>query len=377
MTYYIVGSVAVLFVCVAFWYFNRVHLVSTLMEKHHYFQNAPRQIFISYKSKNSTEACALAESLMLLGYRVWIDQYRIPLFEDTQFEDYLDKGMEQCGKAILMTNQLYSDSYWCRYEINKILKNYGKRNVCQIHIPNDTNIYDILSKEILPLYKEVPAIDWPNSATKTVRYLSDKGFIKYVGTFPSLPVIPPAQNVSKLLIKEAGIFFNTSSWTKLDLSNQDAASNEFDRHGYMLKINKVKVMLHILVQDAGKTSRPQKVTEKDYDDRTVFLENREVAKQHIVNMQQIGFNFDLVGSHLVEILGFSHLAITYFMWNESVLTPPCYMRKYVLTFPGKSVPNDVDIIITARVIDPKQRDIHSLFKHSPLLNQFITSAHWS
>lgn len=153
MLYYIIGSVAVLFSFVGFWYFGRVHLVSTLIEQHQYFQDAPRQIFISYKSKNSMEACALAETLMLLGHRVWLGQYRIPLFEDAQFEEYLDSGMKQCDKAILMTNQLYSDSTWCKYEINEILRNYRKGAVFQIHIPDDSNLYDVLSAEILPLYK--------------------------------------------------------------------------------------------------------------------------------------------------------------------------------------------------------------------------------
>ncbi|MDY6988901.1 MAG: toll/interleukin-1 receptor domain-containing protein [Thermodesulfobacteriota bacterium] len=384
-------GVGILLILTAYMVISRITHVVAIFEKHNFFKEASPQIFISYKSQYSIQVAAVAEALMALGYKLWFDQYRIPLEErlssKPQFAQYLKEGIDACDKAILFTNRLYSKAEWCIFEIEEILDRYSEGSVFEVQIPNDFAIRSALRGNEARLCKlnNVPTIEW-NFGRDNLDYvgrimdgLQRAGIIHPKDARRPKMTYETKSGKSQLRIEHANICFDTSSWQGNRLSDKRDDARIFGQWIYGREVGNVQLYLHILAQHSTESQRPRVISDEDLDDRQVVQDNLKIAKYHTeIFARQARLRYDLVGIHLVPLLGLSHLAITYFVASDIFFfLYPCYMRKYVLTFPGHDTDKDVDVILTVKVHNKEKiGDLADFLSYMPVFAEFVHSATW-
>lgn len=384
------GTIAIT-VIIIYVYMSKITIIASIYEKHLFFKSSVPEIFISYKSEDSNIVRKVAESLMSLGYSVWIDQYRIPIEEQLsskpKFTKYLKSGIDSSKKAIVFTNNRYTNSPWCLFEIKRIIDRYPQSSIFEVQIPNDLSIRKkfkddqvILNKlNKLPSIEYIPAQHDSTFPQRLMRKLSFYSIMhKYDHRKPN-KYKNKSSNESYLKINHANISFNTSGWKAkrprpIKMVNTTLI---FGQWLYFKKIDNVRFQLHIIVQHTSEQKRPRKISEEYIDDRIIMADNLKRAAYHSeVYTEQAGLTCDLVGIHLVSLLGLSHFAITYYMTNKKYfLLYPRYIRKYILTFFGHGTSKDVDIILTVTANNNRNiGDLSSFFSYMPIFDEFVDSA---
>ena len=104
--------------------------------------------FISYGRKESKAfALRLHNQLSELGYNIWLDQDDIPLGVD--FQDQIDKGIENAHNFIYIIAPHANNSAFCRKEVELAIK-YKKRIIPILHV----------EEELDKLHPEIGKINW-------------------------------------------------------------------------------------------------------------------------------------------------------------------------------------------------------------------------
>ena len=95
-------------------------------------------IFISYKTTNANEAREIAEFLIGNGLSVCFAEYEIPLesWEDINtINEFIDKSIKSSLHALVLANDEWTRSDFCKKEINNILAVIPINDIAVIHIP--------------------------------------------------------------------------------------------------------------------------------------------------------------------------------------------------------------------------------------------------
>ena len=98
----------------------------------------PGSLFVSYPGKNANAVRAVSERIIAHGFDIWFAEYRIPvaiyLREDIDILREIDAGIDQCGMALLFTNDAWAQSRYCLLEFRRIMPGLGSKKVVQIKI---------------------------------------------------------------------------------------------------------------------------------------------------------------------------------------------------------------------------------------------------
>ena len=93
--------------------------------------------FISYKSKNVVVARQIADRLVASGRKVWFAEYEVLLYNRDRFPEEIERGLRDCKYGIVLTNDDYAKSEYCRSELVRLLEFCGPERTLEIMIPSE------------------------------------------------------------------------------------------------------------------------------------------------------------------------------------------------------------------------------------------------
>ncbi len=174
---------------------------------------SPYKFFISYSSFNVEFARPLAERLMAEGHSVWFAEYCIHTDNQNEFQEIIDEGISLSENAILLINELYIDSPFCRDEADKLKDRLTKDRIFIFHVqnpfkftklPGESKKYSDLFAGKVDLSFEKDPLSFVDSV---INYLYDKG------TIPSLKLVSkPKLGEHVWVVREAAFQFDNSFW---------------------------------------------------------------------------------------------------------------------------------------------------------------------
>ena len=103
--------------------------------------SAPRDVFISYKSKNVDVARLVADRLIASGRKTWFAEYEVLLTDRHRFQEAIDRGIRECKYGLALTNNDYANSKYCRAEMDQLLKFCGPKKIMEIMIRGAVAIF--------------------------------------------------------------------------------------------------------------------------------------------------------------------------------------------------------------------------------------------
>jgi len=107
----------------------------------------PYDIFISYKSQNVLLARQIAERLIASGFKVWFAEYELLVKDQLMLQEMplsermdlinaaIQQGVMICRYGLVLTNNRYADSEYCRFEAENLIRLLGSQNVFEVMIP--------------------------------------------------------------------------------------------------------------------------------------------------------------------------------------------------------------------------------------------------
>lgn len=91
-------------------------------------------LFVSYKRDNAEKARFIAEQLTTCGLRVWLDDYELALSPVDDLRSALERGVRRSTGAVLLTNDLYLHSPFCRAEAEALIDHCGAERVLHLRL---------------------------------------------------------------------------------------------------------------------------------------------------------------------------------------------------------------------------------------------------
>lgn len=109
-------------------------------------------VFISYRTFDSSLVRAVSEKLISIGLKLWFAEYNILLRKQDEFRTLISEGLSKSKWAILFTSKEWVESEHCRFEVEKILSNktIPLNRIIEIRMSED--------QEITSCYPKIKAV---------------------------------------------------------------------------------------------------------------------------------------------------------------------------------------------------------------------------
>ncbi|MBU1712409.1 MAG: toll/interleukin-1 receptor domain-containing protein [Proteobacteria bacterium] len=91
--------------------------------------------FLSYKSEDVAIVRMIAEQMRASGAKVWFAEYDIRLESRDQFMEDIESAIDNCRFGICFTNDHFTDSQYCRKEVELLLNRLGPERIVEIALP--------------------------------------------------------------------------------------------------------------------------------------------------------------------------------------------------------------------------------------------------
>lgn len=142
-------------------------------------------VFISYKSSNSSEVRAVAEKLIAKGIQVWFAEYQVLLENYENFQDAIDAGIDASRYALLFTNNEWVDSKYCRMEYERARSRLAPSHILEVRMPPEEKTY-----LTYPELQQGRSMVWGDDV---------EAVVEFIGESTDLDVSRPTRSLDELL----------------------------------------------------------------------------------------------------------------------------------------------------------------------------------
>lgn len=319
-------------------------------------------VFISYKSKDAHLARLIAETLIANRIYPWFAEYKISFsdwFDKDKINRLIESGISNSEYAILITNEDYFNSEYCKFEKDAILDTKKKDRILHIICPpedtsyskypplselesvvyrgNNQSLFSSISKFIgEPIKYSYPDNHDGNEKRMSFKYRYENKEFDYSFDFKFFEVIVPDGRwyKSDFPCNIAGPYFRIDGDKFVVIAKIIAGTQCFpgrmnqDKIIDKLFIDELKVML-----PDSKLVNKLPIGARISDDRVAYQMNMIFADDLYANKK-----YRPVGIHLLYLGGFSHGVYTFQSEGGK------WHRRYSLQLPGHDC--DFEIAVT-------------------------------
>jgi hypothetical protein len=314
-------------------------------------------VFISYKSEDTHLARRIAERLMASGIKVWLNDYHVLLYKRERFQEAIDHGIDHSRRALVLTNNGWAGSDYCRKEADRILKRLRPNRIIEIMVPRENQPH-----ELYPKLAKAPSI----------QTLEAEIALGFVGERIGLSVgrTPPAAASSRRLHEMPclgrPLTLDIAGWTIRDPGKVHRILGDPTVEGLELELAGVSPPVIVNLHVGPELSRPGQRLDQKIDDREMFNHLLRYAPGHLDALRAAGMAPRLRGLHLVFQQGLSHMALTYrlsFYWS----------RKYSIIVPNLSTGRMAEFIFTFG----SPGTFAWFLGHTPAMDRLVASLSWA
>jgi hypothetical protein len=324
-------------------------------------------LFLSYKSEDSLLARHIAEQLIARRVKVWFNEYELLIDEqlellnappgvaETMINDAIVRGARGASYALVITNDLYTTSPYCKTEIETILATLTPSHVLEVMAPRQAGPH-----ALFPALSRCHRID----AHEGVGAIVDRALEMLARTGPPGEGLAPPQPDDLFHGECLGrpYTLNIAGWTVADPGGVLLQPNEWRGPELHTTMGGVPFAMNLIF--GQETDRPVVGRRAGVhpDERWVFNYLIGHARRHLTRL-----GGEPRGLHLLFHGGFSQFAITYRLRG-------LWMRKYSIIVRSPSSEQVAELVFTFGSPTPSLKEF---CRNAYRMDELLLSLRWT
>ena len=337
------------------------------------------RVFISYKVEDGNFVRGVAERLLANDLDIWFGEYAVLPENYERFKEVIDEGIEHATHAVVFSNDNWSTSKWCQYEMKGLLAGLpGTENILEVCIPKESEAHQ----------------KWPELASQApvifegdYRQPTDTDFDELVRKICSWLGVPlrygtaPVMAGSRLYLERFGADLDTGPFQPSLTRTTQLEMESLDAYGqrtlvFTGRIGDKDVSMDLYMSPTGSVVHQMAIEQDERsDDEVVYKAYWEYSREWLrKKSENSSYPLRSRGLHLVFVGGCSHMGLTY--TSKPLSTSECiWERRYAISLrdQASNVEGEAGLVFAAALRGTEREQLTQFCRLSPQLEAIARS----